>query len=76
MQIKESKSISDYFSRDLTVVNQLKSSGEEVCDVRVIKKILHSLDFKIYYKVVEFDEANDIVEMTNNELMGSLQAHE
>ncbi|XP_074373803.1 uncharacterized protein LOC141714168 [Apium graveolens] len=49
LRMKESESISGYFSRVLTIVNQMKSNGEE---------------------------AKDIDEMTIDELMGSLQAHE
>ncbi|XP_074342995.1 uncharacterized protein LOC141680762 [Apium graveolens] len=50
LRMKESESISDYFSRVLTIVNQMKSNGEE--------------------------EAKDIDEMTIDELMGTIQAHE
>ena len=57
LQTKASKSISDYHTRIMVIVNQMRRNREALTDARITKKILRSLDPKFDFVVVAIEES-------------------
>jgi hypothetical protein len=74
---KESmETISDYFTKVISLAHQMRRNGENIDDVHVMEKILRSLDSNFDHVVVTIKESKDLKDLIVGELMGSLQDHE
>ncbi|XP_026413196.1 uncharacterized protein LOC113308947 [Papaver somniferum] len=73
--MENTETISDFFSKTLNIVNEMKANGDTVEDSTVVEKILRSLPEKFESKVNAIEECNTVATMTLNELLGSLQAY-
>ncbi|XP_026399214.1 uncharacterized protein LOC113295071 [Papaver somniferum] len=76
LQMESSETISDFFSKTLNLVNEMKVNGDTVEDSSIVEKILRSLPEKFEAKVTATEECSTVATMTLNGLLGSLQAYE
>ena len=76
LEIKEGETISEYFSRVMVVVNDMRNLGEEMSDSKVVEKILRTLVEKFTYVVCAIEESNDIKDLSVDGLQSSLMVHE
>lgn len=76
LRMKQGESVSDYFSRAMAIVNKMRTYGDKVDDVMLIEKILRSMTSKFNFVVCSIEEANDIDELSIDELQSSLLVHE
>jgi hypothetical protein len=56
LHMLKSENISEYFTRVLTIYNQMKRYKEKMEETRVVEKILLSLRKKFYYVVIAIEE--------------------
>ncbi|KAK8947207.1 hypothetical protein KSP39_PZI006814 [Platanthera zijinensis] len=70
------ESVQSYFSRTTSVVNQIRTYGDDLPEKRIVSKILSSLTVKFDHVVAAIEEAKDITRLSTAELMSSLLGHE
>nr|KYP50277.1 Retrovirus-related Pol polyprotein from transposon TNT 1-94 [Cajanus cajan] len=77
LEMKSGESITDYFSRVMSVASKMRTYGEQMQDVIIVEKILRSLTEKFNYIVFcSIEESKDIDSLSIDELQSSLIVHE
>ena len=76
LSMKSNESVQTSLSRVSSLVNQMKSYGEDISEETVVAKVLRSLTPKFEHIVAAIEEPHDLSDYTFDELMSSLQAHE
>ncbi|XP_020249240.1 uncharacterized protein LOC109826630 [Asparagus officinalis] len=74
--MKQGESVQSFFTQVTTIVNQIRSCGEDLPEKTVVMKVLRSLTTKFDHVVVAIEESKDLSTYTFDVLMGSLQVHE
>ncbi|XP_014517290.1 uncharacterized protein LOC106774766 [Vigna radiata var. radiata] len=68
--------VSEFFSKVLSIANQMKGCGDIVTDLMVIEKIMWSLPSTFDHIVVVIEESRDLGKLKIEELQSSLEAYE
>ena len=76
LQMEDTESITDFFTRVTKLVNQIKICGEALTTRAVVSKILRSLAPKFDHVVVAIEESKDLSVLTKEELQGTLESYE
>ncbi|GAA0172790.1 hypothetical protein LIER_26543 [Lithospermum erythrorhizon] len=76
LEMKKGETIDEYFARVTFVSNKLLSNGDNITELKIVKRILRTLTDQFTYVVVSIEESRDIESMTVDELQSSLDTHE
>jgi gag-polypeptide of LTR copia-type len=76
LSMKESETVQEFLTRVSSVINQIRSYGEDFSEATVVMKVLRSLTTKFDHVVAAIEESKDLTTYSFDELLGSLQAHE
>lgn len=64
LEMKESETISNYFSRVQDLINSMKANGETIIDKQNVENILRALIEKFDYVVAAIQESKEVENMT------------
>ncbi|GAU29444.1 hypothetical protein TSUD_150140 [Trifolium subterraneum] len=76
IQMEESETVSDYFTKVIKLVNQIKNCGEVIESKFVVSKILRSLTPRFDHVVATIETSKRISEISKEELLGCLESNE
>jgi hypothetical protein len=72
----ESENVDQFMTRFMGIVNQIRSTGEDIPDQRIVEKVLRSIPKKFIMVVTTILESKDLSKFSIDELMGSLLTHD
>jgi gag-polypeptide of LTR copia-type len=76
LNMNQGESVQVFLIRVTSIVNQIKSCGDDLTKKIVVMKVLHNLTSKFDYVVTTIEESKDLSTYSFDELMGPLQTHE
>ncbi|KAK2381647.1 hypothetical protein QL285_069238 [Trifolium repens] len=76
MQMKDDEKISYYFTRLVTLTNQMKNCGSNLEEQETVEKVLRTLTSRFDHIVVTIEETKDLSEVKLEDLQSTLEAHE
>ncbi|WVY99308.1 hypothetical protein V8G54_025378 [Vigna mungo] len=76
MKMEDNDRVSEFFSRVLTVANQMKACGDKITDVMIMEKILRSMSAAFDHIVVTIEETRDMEKLKIEELQSAFEAYE
>ncbi|KAJ8769958.1 hypothetical protein K2173_009040 [Erythroxylum novogranatense] len=76
LSMKSNEPVQTYLSRVSSLVNQMKSYGEDISEKTIVAKVLRILTPNFEHIVAAIEEAHNLSNYSFDELMSSLQAHE
>ena len=74
--MKENKTIAKMVTRFTDIINSLVALGKECIQVEKVRKILHALTSDWEKKTTAIEEANDLLTMSLEKLIGNLMSYE
>nr|KYP49570.1 hypothetical protein KK1_028654 [Cajanus cajan] len=76
LNMKESETVKDYYSKIKEIVNQMRMYGKNILDKKIVEKILISVPHKYDSIVTTIKQTKDLSTLLVTELMGSLEVYE
>jgi len=76
MQMSDQESVAEYFTRMLTLTNQMKNYGDKIKYTIIVDKILRTSTPRFDHIVVAIEQGRDLEGMKVEELQGILEAQD
>ncbi|GAU46952.1 hypothetical protein TSUD_281870 [Trifolium subterraneum] len=76
LEMKRDEAIADYFTRVVTLTNQMKNYGSTLNEEEMVEKVIRTLTHKFDHIVVTIEQTKDLSEIKMEDLQSTLKAHE